>query len=104
MKNNHYEYKDYELIERSIRKAESLLRSKNKDAFTYITHNLFDVINVFDSSFAIKVYNNFKQFQINLIDNGDEGVYEKAIIRFDELLSEYLHNIVVDLNEHHGVN
>ena len=101
MKDKHYELKDYTIIKEKVDYAYSLLVNEDKDAFIYITHNLYDLLNEYNPDFAIKVYNNFKQLQIKFEDD-DENVFELAKEKYSRLFDEYLNNIIVDINEHHG--
>ena len=102
MKDNHYESKDYQLISKAYQVGLSYLSSRDKRAFTYILHNLYDAIYTYDPSFALKMYNNMKEFQIHFLDD-DVEIYDKAKKKYEDLFYEFFQNMLVDINEHHGL-
>ena len=103
MRDNHYELKDYTYIKNMSDHALSLLKDGKGSAFKYILHNLYDGIYHFDASFALKLYNNIKQFQIKYEDVDKEDIFPAVIKRFNEIMDEYFQNVLVDINEHHGL-
>lgn len=102
MRDNHYEARDYTFLKSLSDKGESLLKAHHSGAFRYILHNVYDAIYHFDASFALKLYNNMKEYEIHLVDDNDESIYDKALSRYQSLMDEYFQNVIVDINEHHG--
>ena len=93
MKNNHYEYKDYEILKRYFDKSLSLLSSQREEAFIFILHDFYNLLCDYDPMFAGKIYGAIKECQ-------NDKNFDVAIKKLHSLIDEYFQNIIVDINEH----